>query len=86
MISNKNIRKIHEKIIGIISDTHGLLRPQALNALGDSDIIIHAGDIGSADVIKGLEEIAPLYSSSWKHGQGFMVKKARHGKLWNSGD
>lgn len=50
-----------KKIIGIISDTHGLLRPQALNALGDSDIIIHAGDIGSTDVIKRLEEICPVY-------------------------
>lgn len=50
-----------KKTIGVISDTHGLLRPQALNALGDSDIIIHAGDIGSIDIIRGLEEIAPVY-------------------------
>ncbi len=45
--------------IGIISDTHGLLRPEACAQLAGVDHILHAGDIGSADVIAGLEEIAP---------------------------
>jgi len=47
-------------IIGVISDTHGLLRPQAINALQDSEHIIHAGDIGAADIISALQEIAPV--------------------------
>lgn len=46
-------------IIGIISDTHGLLRPEALAALQGSDCIIHAGDIGDPDILAELESIAP---------------------------
>jgi putative phosphoesterase len=47
-------------IIGVISDTHGLLRPEALAALRGSDYIIHAGDIGKPDILKQLAEIAPV--------------------------
>ena len=46
--------------IGIISDTHGLLRPEAAERLADVDHIIHAGDIGSPEVIEGLRRIAPV--------------------------
>jgi uncharacterized protein len=46
--------------IGLISDTHGLLRPQAAQALAGVSHIVHAGDIGNADVIAQLERIAPL--------------------------
>lgn len=46
--------------IGVISDTHGLLRPQALAALQGSELILHAGDIGSAVVLEQLAAIAPL--------------------------
>jgi hypothetical protein len=46
--------------IGIISDTHGLLRPEALAALRGSDYIIHAGDIGNPDILEKLAEIAPV--------------------------
>jgi putative phosphoesterase len=49
-----------KKLIGIISDTHGLVRPQALEALKDVDMILHAGDIGSQDVLDTLNEIAPV--------------------------
>ena len=48
------------KIIGVISDTHGLLRSEALAALRGSDHIIHAGDIGDPDILKLLAEIAPV--------------------------
>ena len=47
-------------IIGVISDTHGLLRPQALDALRDSEHVIHAGDIGDPDILKKLAGIAPV--------------------------
>jgi uncharacterized protein len=47
-------------IIGVISDTHGLLRPEALDLLRGSEHIIHAGDIGSPTIIPALEEIAPV--------------------------
>lgn len=45
--------------IGLIADTHGLLRPQALDALAGVDRIIHAGDIGPGDIVERLSEIAP---------------------------
>lgn len=46
--------------IGVISDTHGLLRPQALAALEGSELILHAGDIGAPEVLTGLQAIAPV--------------------------
>ncbi|MGZ4845148.1 MAG: metallophosphoesterase family protein [Candidatus Angelobacter sp.] len=46
--------------IGIISDTHGLLRPEALELLRGSEHIIHAGDIGAPDIVTKLEKIAPV--------------------------
>jgi putative phosphoesterase len=46
--------------IGIISDTHGLLRPEAVELLRGSQHIIHAGDIGSPEIIPALEKIAPV--------------------------
>ena len=46
--------------IGIISDTHGLLRPEAAQRLAGVAHIIHAGDIGRRDVLEGLRRIAPL--------------------------
>jgi uncharacterized protein len=46
--------------IGVISDTHGLLRPEALAVLAGSDFIIHAGDIGDPTILAALEKIAPV--------------------------
>jgi putative phosphoesterase len=47
-------------LVGVISDTHGLLRPEALAALRDSEHILHAGDIGSPNISPALAEIAPV--------------------------
>jgi uncharacterized protein len=46
--------------IGVISDTHGLVRPEALSGLKNSELIIHAGDIGKPEVLTALESIAPV--------------------------
>jgi uncharacterized protein len=46
--------------IGVISDTHGLLRQEAVEALRGCDRIIHAGDVGSADVLDQLRRVAPV--------------------------
>jgi uncharacterized protein len=46
--------------IGVISDTHGLMRPEALQALAGVDAILHAGDIGGEHVIEALSAIAPV--------------------------
>ncbi|ETW92570.1 MAG: hypothetical protein ETSY2_53135, partial [Candidatus Entotheonella gemina] len=48
--------------VGLISDTHSLLRPEAVEALKGADLIVHAGDIGSIDVIDALSEIAPVFA------------------------
>jgi len=46
--------------VGVISDTHGLLRPEAVEALQGCELIIHAGDIGSPEILEQLARIAPL--------------------------
>lgn len=46
--------------IGVISDTHGLLRPQAVAALHGSDLIVHAGDVGHPAVLDALRSLAPV--------------------------
>ena len=50
--------------IGLISDTHGLLRPEALAALRESDRIVHAGDIGGAHILEALQAIAPVTAAA----------------------
>ena len=47
-------------VIGVISDTHGLLRPEAATALRGVDHLLHAGDVGNAEILDQLREIAPL--------------------------
>jgi putative phosphoesterase len=47
-------------LIGVISDTHGLLRPEAVAALRGAARIIHAGDVGSPEILEQLREIAPV--------------------------
>ncbi len=46
--------------IGVISDTHGLLRPEAVDALKGSELIIHAGDVGAPEILETLGRIAPV--------------------------
>jgi hypothetical protein len=46
--------------IGVVSDTHGLLRPEVAPALAEVERILHLGDVGKASVLKALEEIAPV--------------------------
>jgi uncharacterized protein len=47
-------------VVGVIADTHGLLRPEAVAALASVDLIVHAGDIGSAAILAELGAIAPI--------------------------
>jgi uncharacterized protein len=49
-------------LVGIIADTHGLMRPEAITALQGSDVIIHAGDVGKPEVIDQLNAIAPTHA------------------------
>lgn len=52
--------KMHARLIGLISDTHGLLRKEALLALRGSELIIHAGDVGKPEILDALKALAPV--------------------------
>ncbi len=56
--------------IGVISDTHGLLRPEARDALRGCDRILHAGDVGSPEVLEALAEIAPVTAVRGNNDRG----------------
>lgn len=56
--------------IGLIADTHGLLRPQVAPLLEGVDFIIHAGDIGKPEVISSLRQIAPVYCVRGNNDRG----------------
>lgn len=62
-------------IIGVISDTHGLLRPEAVEALRGSDYIIHAGDVGSPDVLDELSAIACVTAVRGNVDKGKLASK-----------
>src|ERR1700761_481304 len=49
-----------KQIVGLISDTHGLLRPEAVDVLRGSDFILHAGDIGKPEIVTELQRLAPV--------------------------
>ena len=56
--------------VGIISDTHGLLRPEAMSFLSGSDFIVHAGDIGNASVLSQLAAVAPVTAVRGNNDKG----------------
>jgi len=53
---------MHSFLLGLISDTHGLLRPEAVAALTGSDAIVHAGDVGDRAILDQLKAIAPVFA------------------------
>ena len=61
--------------IGLISDTHGLLRPEALQALAGVEEIIHAGDIGSPELLEALGSVAPVRAVRGNNDQGAWARK-----------
>src|SRR5215208_1349376 len=62
MIIRRKKVTLPKGIVGVISDTHGLIRPEALAALKDVELIIHGGDIGKVEVLRSLSAIAPVYA------------------------
>ena len=60
----------NEQLVGVISDTHGLVRPEAIDALRGVDMILHAGDIGGADVLETLSGIAPVVAVRGNNDRG----------------
>ena len=59
-----------QRIISVISDTHGLLRPEATAILQNSELILHAGDIHNRQVLQDLEQIAPVIAVRGNHDKG----------------
>src|SRR5260221_8276775 len=57
-------------IIGVISDTHGLLRPEAVAALRGADRIVHAGDIGDPEILAALAALAPMTAVRGNNDKG----------------
>jgi uncharacterized protein len=57
-------------VLGIISDTHGLMRPEAIKALEGVEMIIHAGDIGTPEVLETLHAIAPVVAVRGNNDKG----------------
>jgi len=61
--------------IGLISDTHGQLRPEALQALSGVEQIIHAGDIGAGEVLEALRALAPVHAVRGNNDRGAWARK-----------
>lgn len=70
--------------VGVISDTHGLLRPVVLDALRGCTAILHAGDIGSADILSQLEAVAPVHAVRGMRTRAVGPRRFRTPKLSRS--
>jgi uncharacterized protein len=78
------------KQVGLISDTHGLLRPEAVRALHGSELIIHAGDVGDPEILDALRELAPVVAvrgnvdtAAWaSHLQATAVAEAGDARIY----
>ena len=75
MVVRKKRIELDKGIIGVISDTHGLIRPEALAALKGVELIIHGGDIGKFEVLQSLSAIAPVYAIRGNNDRGPWAKK-----------
>lgn len=72
--------------VGLISDTHGLLRAQALEFLDGCDHIIHAGDIGNAGILEALGQIAPVVAVRGNNDYGEWAQRIRETELVKLGE
>lgn len=61
--------------IGVVSDTHGLVRPETIGALTGSELILHAGDIGKPEVLTALAGVAPVIAIRGNNDRGAWAKK-----------
>ena len=72
--------------VGVISDTHGLLRPAALDALRGSDLIVHAGDIGDPSILRELAALAPVTAVRGNNDSGDWADALREFETVAAGD
>src|SRR5208283_2122536 len=64
-----------EYLVGVISDTHGLVRPEAVKALQGVSLIIHAGDVGTREVLEQLRIVAPVIAVRGNTDQDYGVRE-----------
>jgi uncharacterized protein len=76
---------LSQHLIGVISDTHGLLRPEAAQVLRGVELIIHAGDIGNLGVLTALEEIAPVQAVRGNTDRGEWARRLPRTRLLKVG-
>ncbi len=72
--------------VGLISDTHGLLRPQAIDFLQGSDLIVHGGDICDGAILTALAAIAPVIAVRGNNDRGDWAARLRESELFRIGD
>lgn len=72
--------------IGVISDTHGLLRPEAIDALRGSYLIVHAGDIGGPEILVALRELAPVVAVRGNNDRRDWAKDLNDTEVVRAGD
>jgi putative phosphoesterase len=70
-----------DHLIGVISDTHGLLRPEATTALAGAELIIHAGDIGNPQILEALAQIAPVHAVRGNTDRGDWAADLPHARV-----
>ena len=85
MARARSERTSHIRVIGLISDTHGLIRSEALEALNGVELIVHAGDIGNLEVIAALKAIAPVVAIKGNNDIGNWARPLPDTKLVKSG-
>jgi putative phosphoesterase len=71
--------------VGVISDTHNLLRPEAVEALKDSDLIVHAGDVCRPEILEALETIAPVRAVRGNNDKGEWARRIPVTEIVNVG-
>jgi len=74
-----------KKVIGVISDTHGLLRPEVIEAFDDVSLILHAGDIGRPEVLEELQRIAPVIAVRGNNDHGDWAARIPETQLVHEG-
>jgi uncharacterized protein len=72
--------------VGLVSDTHGMLRPEARAFLAGCDYVVHGGDVGSADILETLGAMAPLIAVRGNNDKGPWAKRLRETELIRVGN
>ena len=74
------------RVVGVISDTHGLVRAEAVRALRGVDLIVHAGDVGTPEVLEVLRNLAPVLAVRGNNDRGSWARALRETERVQVGD